>query len=103
MNCPNCNGTGTDMGYGDVAKCEKCDGTGTLPIPSPLTIEINEGLFKDIIRTEISIGFVVNHDDENASYRIYENGTIVGDGFAMTPKQINEIIRVRAALGWTGE
>jgi hypothetical protein len=65
--------------------------------PSPFTIEINEGLFHKVERHG---GYIVFH--LGGSIQIYENGGINMDTTA-TAEQFNEILRVRAALGWTGK
>jgi hypothetical protein len=73
--------------------------------PSPLTIEINEELFCCVVRMDICIGFTTNHTggEEPTQFRIYGNGMIAGTNVGLSPAQFNEIIRVRAALGWDGK
>lgn len=75
------------------------------PKPSPLTIEINEGLFVCVVRLDICIGFTTNHTggEEPTQFRIYSNGLVAGANVGLSPAQFNEIIRVRATLGWAGK
>ena len=68
--------------------------------PSPLTIEINEKLFDSVVRTDSCIRF---WDDGIAFYEIHSDGSVDSAHIEFTSKQINEIIRVRAALVWTGK
>ena len=72
---------------------------------SPLDIEINEGLFDNVVRMDICIGFTTNHTggEEPTQFRIYSNGLVAGTNVGLSPSQFNEIIRTRSALGWDGK
>jgi len=69
--------------------------------PSPLDIEINEGLFTEVFRCETLISFRLK---SLVDVTIRADGSIFSDGHIyLSPEQLNEIIRVRAALVWTGK
>ena len=69
------------------------------PKPSPLTIEINEGLFEEITRDKKSIMFKTK---SGAWRRILSNGDERASG-CLQAKERNAIDSVRAALNWTGK
>ena len=75
------------------------------PKPSPLTIEINEELFLWVYRDKRRIIFTVQHKEEvETCVSIKPDGKFYSaNALVLTYSQLNEILRVREALGWNGK